>query len=115
MGTNYYHRTMICECCGRYDQAHICKSFVSFHGYPDNPVPIVSWQDWKRAILTPRTYVYDEYGIQLPTEEFIRRVEATNPAARRRQFDEICANWPEYRGDYWLDPDEFTFSWTEFM
>jgi hypothetical protein len=117
MGTNFYHRTMICECCGRYDEAHICKSMLNFQGYPDNPVPIVSWQDWKRAIQTPKTYVYDEYGVQILTDEFIAQVEATDPVVRRRQYDWVIEHGLQYgitTGEEWLDAEGFSFSSRDF-
>lgn len=140
MGTNYYHRTNICgptgrwwwrrPGCGRYDETHICKSHLSFEAVLDididiaylaNTVVVVgSWQEWK-ARLRAGGEVWDSYGERVPTEEFIRDVEATNPEARRWQYDWVRDNqWrsplhtiisQSPRPDaHWLDPDGFTFT-----
>lgn len=122
MGTNYYHRTNICECCGRFDQQHICKSMVSFEApvvWPDESpfAPVVaasSWQEWK-ARLVADGEVWDEYGKQWDVLEFIDGVEATDPDARRRQFDWMSKHQPARTttepayGMDWLDPDGFSF------
>lgn len=135
MGTNYYWRHNICTCCGRYDEWHICKSLISFEGHFGEPVwdeadlrfnsapPLVtSWEEWK-GLIRKDGEVWDEYGVQHDVEEFIPRVEATDPAARRRQYD-WCAAHPERLGDirvgpvgersYWLDADGFSFYGGEF-
>lgn len=132
MGTNYYHRTNICSCCGRYEETHICKSLNSFEAvtrWLDEPpygrvIEIGSWQEWKARLLDPEPslagQVWDEYGEQISVEEFIERVEATDPEWRRRQFTWMVNNAPaevssEPRLEKtWLDPDGFTFSGRSF-
>lgn len=122
MGTNYYHRTNICDCCGRYDEQHICKSLVSFEApvawqdpQPDGfVVTIKSWADWKARLLDGGE-VWDEYGERIPTDEFIARVEATDPERRRWQYDWMAEHLPERvsvqpaEGMDWLDADGFSF------
>jgi hypothetical protein len=122
MGTNYYHRSAICECCHRYEERHICKSLTSFEGtveWPDEApcAPVVtvgSWQDWKARILAEGE-VWDEYGTHWPTADFIARVEATPDDARRRQHDWMVNNDPQRvsdgpaEGTEWLDADGFSF------
>jgi hypothetical protein len=122
MGTNYYHRFNRCDCCGRYDERHICKSMTSFQGYrpdplwPDEDAPtIVSWADWKAALQTGE--VWDEYGRQLNVAQFIDDVEATGPARRRRQYDWMQENGARYRlklDHDWLDSEGFSFTDREF-
>ena len=135
MSTNYFWRHNICDCCGRYDELHICKSMVSFQGrfheaewdettsqYAPPAVLVASWADWKR-LISGDGQIWDEYGTQRQVAEFIASVEATDPAARRRQY-EWCAGHPETvdradigrigpRGN-WLDAEGFSFYGGEF-
>lgn len=122
MGTNYFHRSNICECCGRYDEQHICKSLVTFEApvvWQDEPpygyvVTVKSWADWKARLLDDGE-VWDEYGERIPSDEFIARVEATDPERRRRQYDWMVEHEPERatvqpaEGMDWLDVDGFSF------
>ena len=65
MGTNYYARTNMCKCCGRYDELHIGKSSIgwtfSLHVYPD--IVINSLEDWKE--LMEKSTIVDEYGEEI--------------------------------------------------
>lgn len=133
MGTNFYHRYNKCECCGRYDERHICKSGTSFQGYRNDPADavlfpadppvydpeILSWADWKTH-LQAGGEVWDEYGSRWDVGEFIDYVERSNPPQRRRQYDWMVA----HRYDYsvvgglehdWLDPEGFSFTDQEFF
>lgn len=123
MGTNYYHRTNICECCERYDETHISKYFTDFEAVvvdlDEAPwgflVVVGSWQEWKSRLLSGGE-IWDEYGNRLPTKEFIDKVELTLPEDRRRHYDFIAKNYPVEISDepdnykYWLDPQGFSFS-----
>lgn len=123
MGANYYHRFGHCDCCGRYDERHICKSLVMFQGYrpdpdwPEDPTPtLVTWEGWKLALRADGT-VWDEYGREHDVESFIADVEATKPEYRRRQYDWVQENRYGYGRDAdsdWLDPDGFSFCNREF-
>lgn len=122
MGTNYYHRTNICGCCDRYDEAHICKSMTSFEGpvrWLDEPpygpvVELGSWQAWRERILAGGE-VWDEYGGQIEPETFVARVERTSLDDRRRQHEWMLKNAPNgvsdgpEEGKSWLDADGFSF------
>ena len=123
MGTNFYHHTAICECCGRRDIRHIGKSMVTFQGYRPEPwdggdkTDIQSWEDWKVA-LRAGGEVHNEYGEVIAVEEFICDVESTSLEARSRQF-----RWMESRQPSsvvgptphtWLDPAGFSFSTQDF-
>lgn len=121
MGTNYYHRTSICECCDRYDEQHIGKSHIMFEAPlyhdPANPYPpkpaVRSWSEWKERLLAGGE-VWDEYGDQHKVEDFIAAVESSSPEARRRQYDHVKRVRPDMC-DFeafdcdWLDADGFSF------
>lgn len=127
MGTNYYHRSNICECCGRFDEQHICKSMTMFNGVvrwlDEKPygfvVTVPSWQDWK-ARLVAGGEVWDEYGERWDTDQFIERVEVTDADDRGSQHAWIVRNRPELASDGpedsrdWLDADGFSFHGGEF-
>lgn len=125
MGTNYYHRYNHCDCCGRYDERHICKSMVTFRGYrPDSDWPddftgplLTSWRQWKAELLAGGS-VWNEYGDALDTAEFIAAVESTRPDSRRRQYDRVQENAYRHPGrptdQDWLDGDGFSFYGGEF-
>jgi len=83
MGTNYYLNSSVCAHCGRGDNGrHIGKSSYgwcfSLRIYPkDN---INNWQDWLRLLQLPASKVFDEYGAEVPTLEFISIVtERSHP------------------------------------
>jgi hypothetical protein len=82
MGTNYYWRKDFCGECGRYETVHICKSLISFQGYPvaeDLGRTVVSWQDWKRLLTEEGSEVVDEYGTEFTADEFIERWKPRMP------------------------------------
>lgn len=122
MGTNYYAIEDECPTCGRNERRHICKSHISFQGhfteFPDDYEPkpwLVSWQDWKDWLRHGEVIrVEDEYGKQYEVDDFIDRVEATSPEARRRQYDWMVQHEPDRvdkvaEGCDWLDADGFSF------
>ena len=121
MGTNYYAHINECEHCGRHETRHICKSLVSFNGHvdwddedDDYAVMLPSWRDWKAYLRSYRVRIFDEYGSEYPVEAFIRKVEATNPDARARQYRWVLTHDAGRvdvvePGGTWLDPDGFSF------
>lgn len=132
MGTNYYWHYNICDCCGREDIKHICKSHNKFQGYftdsewndetnqYDSPKPeIVSWQDWKNTLLNTPGQIWNEYNDHVKVDEFIKEVEAVPMESRRRQYDwmkdhgRLEQHHPGHEND-WLDKDGFSFSSVEF-
>jgi hypothetical protein len=122
MGTNFYHHVNHCECCGRFDILHICKSMTLFQGYqpdpgiPNDPTPtLLSWQDWKTA-LRAGGEIWDEYGNPHEVERFIGDVESTDPALRRRHFDWMVRYSRTYNieNEDWHDADGFSFTAGEF-
>jgi hypothetical protein len=123
MGTNYYAVHDTCGHCGRFERTHICKSHIIFRAHftwdsDGDPEPwLTSWADWRHFLCGPKVdHIVDEYGDRHDIAAFIDRVEATDLAARRRQYD-WCANDPQpYRkldvvepDADWLDPDGFSF------
>jgi hypothetical protein len=124
MGTNYYARLNHCECCGRYDETHVCKSLRLFRGYrrdprwPDDPDPapvgvVESWQDWKQVLTRTGVRVYDEYGREHDTQEFIAGVEATPQERRGTQMRWLIDHCHPLARD-WVDPEGFDFHDGEF-
>lgn len=118
MGTNYDALPPACEnpckhC--RIDGVHIGKSLTMFQGYESSPWgPVLSWEDWKAVLRRPGVRIVDEYGHGHDVEEFIAKVEATEPESRRRQYDWMVkhASWAVTGTDPadWLDADGFSFS-----
>jgi hypothetical protein len=128
MGTNYYHRTNICSCCGRYDEHHICKSMATFDTikeWMEEPpygqrILVGTWAEWKSQ-LRAGGEIWDEYGHQHDVETFIAEVETTPIEARRRHVDWFLnGHAPTYMhwrvtdeptvDAEWLDADGFSFS-----
>jgi hypothetical protein len=127
MGTNYYAVHDKCEHCGRFERTHICKSLITFRGQftwdsDGDPEPwLTSWADWRHFLCGPKVdHIVDEYGDRHDITEFIDRVEASTPAARRRQYDSVMEHDLLHRkpgvvpGGDWLDPDGFSFYGGEF-
>jgi hypothetical protein len=126
LGTNYYHHANICECCGRYDEHHICKSLINFAAIlewdettGDEKIVCASWQEWKKRLLEGGE-IWDEYRKQHDIPEFIAKVESMQKDARRRQYDwerdagfQVAAG-PNTNHQSWLDEDGFTFTAREF-
>jgi len=119
MGTNYYHRTNVCSCCGRYDEHHIGKSSggwtFGFHGErekdPDiNPLGVVvSFAEWKDRLKEGK--IFNEYGEEVSLEDFLQLVESKrNGNINHTEYCRI--NHPEER--CWLDDDGNSFSEGEF-
>jgi len=121
MGTNYYHRTDICECCSRYKEKHIGKnsfgwqfSFQGFMGYEDNP-KIISFKDWKRELKADGK-IFDEYGRELSFEKFVELVELKKTAPNNHY--DYCIGEASSRGysmdNDWKDDEGYSFSGHDF-
>jgi hypothetical protein len=121
MGTSYYARYNACECCGRYDEAHIGKSFRTLQAYdqtPFTPIPgyertaIIDMADWRTVLALPGVTVWDEYGEQVTdvaafvarwqrweTEDEWRQDPAHLGASRYSNYHRHCPV------SMWLDPE----------
>lgn len=130
IGTNYYLEThpceKACEHCSKAERVHICKSLVSFQGYPVGVCRTVesihergirSWDNWKVALRDPEVCrVVDECGEAYSVEAFIALVEVTERELRERQYRWVA----RYRVDLigaeteWLDPEGFSFTSVDF-
>ncbi len=117
MGTNYYAIQSgcpsPCEHC-TIDEVHIGKSLVMFEAHETSPWgAIYSWSDWKRIFATQQVRIRDEYGQSHDVDDFVRRVEATHPEHRRRQYDWVITHLGTAVDDY-LDSDGFSWCRREF-
>lgn len=121
MGTNYYHRTDICECCNRYKEKHIGKnsmgwqfSFQGYMGYEENP-KIQSFEDWKRELLADGK-IFDEYGKEFSLKEFVDLVESKKTAPNHHY--DYCMKHSAVRGydmsNDWKDDNGHAFTSSEF-
>jgi hypothetical protein len=119
MGTNYYHRTNICECCNRYDETHIGKSSggwtFSFQGFKkayedDETEEVLSYADWLNRLQSGGK-IFDEYGDEVSLDEFMALVEMKK--GEKRNHTIYCRT--HHPGlDNWLDADGHSFSAGEF-
>lgn len=78
-------------------------------------ITIGSWAEWKN-LLRQDGEIWDEYGKEWDVEEFIAKVDDTNPDHRATQYERMCQYCPSDVSTLptpektWLDPDGFTFS-----
>jgi hypothetical protein len=125
MGCNYYHRTNICEGCGRYDEQHIGKNSAgwtfSFQGYYEDNDPdddestppataIHSYRDWLR-VLEAGGKIYNEYGERVTLEEFKELVEDRRTAPHNHT---TYCQIHHPTDDCWLDEEGHSFSSADF-
>lgn len=122
MGTNYYHRTNICQHCNRYDEVHIGKSShgwtFNFHGEREsdpefNPLGgiVISFADWKERLKEGR--IFDEHGKETSLEDFIQLVESKRD--EKYNHATYCQTYhPDYASRSWLDDEGNSFSEGEF-
>lgn len=134
MSTNFFWHHNICDCCGRYDELHICKSFHTFRGHFGDewdevnheilrPPLIVSWKGWTEK-LRSGGQIFDEYRRQHDIEEFIAATEALPRPGRRQHHDYCVEHYPPGVMGHrevgvgpdmeWLCEDGFSFYGGEF-
>ena len=124
MGTNYYHRTDICEHCDRYSERHIGLSSggwqFTFRGYNDVMPKILSFEDWKRELKNGK--IFSGYGEEICFEEFVAFVEEKqtgtfNDKPNKNHYDyckkEAGNRGYDMRGD-WKDDEGYSFSNSDF-
>ena len=115
MGTNYYHRTNICECCNRYDEKHIGKSSAgwqfSFQGYVNDIPRIESFEDWKRELLTEGK-IFDEYSREISFENFVKLVEGKQSQSKNHY--DYCKKEGYNMDNDWKDKEGYSFTKAEF-
>lgn len=124
MGTNYYARFNNCDCCGRYDEAHICRSYATYRAYTnewDNPLKdlygeVTSVADWLRVLALPGVEVWDEYGRPVLTDQFVEYVKAghSHSQAKWDLHQEWVAANPWYKPTGFRDPEGFVMEPREF-
>ena len=103
MGTNYYHRTLICKHCNRYDERHIGKSSAGwqfyFQGYNGDGPQIASFERWL-MVFDAGGEIFDEYGKKISVDGFLKIV--TN---RKGKVSE---------DGQWVDSQGYVFTSREF-
>ena len=117
MGTNFYHRENICECCNRYDEKHIGKNsygwqfFFQGHTTPE----IRSFKDWIGE-LAASGKIFDENGKEFSLDEFIQIVKEKQ--SQPNNHYDYCKEREKERGfladDNWKDREGHPFSYSEF-
>jgi hypothetical protein len=119
MGTNYYHRTDICESCNRFDERHIGKSSggwqFSFQGYDDIQPNILSFEDWKRELQEGK--IFTEYGEEISFENFVELVESKHKPFNKNHYDYCVAEHKARGYDMsrdWKDGEGYSFTFSEF-
>jgi hypothetical protein len=129
MGTNYYARYNACDCCGRYDEAHIGKSMRTVQAFDGlesfRPIPgyddpmIVRFADWRLILGFPHVSVWNEYGdlVALGGSPEMRiwldaweRYDGADDWQRRDRY----ASTYRAHGD-WLDDDGYHMSMVDRM
>lgn len=122
MGINYYHRSNICECCGRYNEKHIGKSSggwtFSFRGYrkayeDDDIIEIKSYAEWL-VLLQSGGLIFDEYDREVSLADFKALVDAK----RTEKLNHTIYCRVEYPAhaerNCWLDEQGNSFDDNEF-
>jgi len=109
MGTNYYARYSICECCGRFDEIHIGKSSAgwtfSFQAQEDE-VTIKSYKEWLKFLSGKEITIYDGYGDEVTLEEFKDIVES-----KKKEKHNHAKEYPE---GHFIDEEGNSFSEGDF-
>ena len=106
MGTNYYLKYDICECCNRYDEIHIGKSSAGwqfiFRGYGEDFIPVLQTYDQWKDFIKDQLYgdtakIVDEYGKEIGLKEFVEMVKEKqeNPKNKIHNFTN---NYIDVRG-----------------
>lgn len=105
MGTNYYYRYNLCDCCGRYDEEHVGKSSFgwsfSFHGTDE----IRSFDDWLKFFESHPGQLFDEYDRPVTIKEFKELVEAKRDGfnhvleCRRKHYGYDEREWIDSQGN----------------
>lgn len=96
MGTNYYAIKDRCDCCSRGERRHVGKSFRTLRTYLEDDEPTLSWQDWLAWFETYEPVIVDEYGNQIPLNEFVERWQPLPDAVERAA--KANAEWRERFG-----------------
>lgn len=73
MGTNYYLKQNVCECCGKAEEElHIGKSSAGWH-FSLHIIPelgIMDLESWKKLFANNK--IVDEYGDEVSTEKMLK-------------------------------------------
>ncbi len=120
MGTNYYHRTNICNCCNRHDERHIGKSsagwqfnFQGYYNFGEEDKPdIRSFKKWQEILQEGK--IFNEYGEEISFNEFISIVSSKQELNdNKNQYDSCKARGCNLNND-WKDEEGYAFTTAEF-
>lgn len=125
MGTNYYHRTNICDGCNRFNELHIGKSsagwqfsFQGCYNFGDEEKPdIRSFEDWKKR-LQAGGKIFSEYKEEISFEDFVALVEGKqtgtyNNRPNMNHYDHCKEEGYDMKHD-WKDNEGYSFTVSEF-
>lgn len=142
MGTNYYIRFNICDCCDRYDELHIGKSSVgwqfTFHAIDNSQIllrefdpkymllddnettiKISSFQEWKsfieKYVVEFKTAkIFNEYDEEEDVQELLGLIELKR-SEKNHQADHMKENnYYSTAGNDYSDTEGYSFSKGEF-
>ncbi len=121
MGTNYYHRTNICESCNRFDERHIGKSSAgwqfNFQGYDgkDGDPKILSFKDWLNYLCN-RGKIFSEYDEEITVENFVELVKSKQ--SQPNNHYDYCKEHHKEQGfsmsNDWKDSEGYAFTSADF-
>ena len=116
MGTNYYHRTNICQCCNRFNERHIGKSSAgwqfNFQGYNGYEIPnIISFEDWKKELQSDGK-IFDEYGRDISFKAFVQMVKSKQ--SQPNNHYDYCIEQGYIMDNDWKDIKGYSFTSAEF-
>ncbi len=110
MGTNYYYRSNLCDCCNRYDEKHIGRSSCGWQFFFRAHGGISSYAEWKREFACAGM-IFDEYGSEMSRENFITMIETKQ--AGLNHYEE-CGRDGYCMDGEWKDEEGYSFSEREF-
>jgi len=125
MGTNYYHRTDICDSCDRYNERHIGKDSAGwqfgFQGYEadeDGGKEIKSWEDWYLELTRLDGKIFDENGQEYGFKGFCELVEYTlngkfHGKPNKNHYD-YCVEEGHNIDTDWKDEEGYAFTLADF-
>jgi len=132
MGTNYYIRYNICNCCKRYDEIHMGKQSMgwkfNFHVIEEQ-FPINEWENNAKELLKNNIYInvkldsykktknfllkyskyvkiFSEYDREILIEDFLKIVESNQ---HNLSFYNYCVVHNCLQSEY-MDSDNYEFS-----
>ncbi len=103
MGTNYYLRHDLCNCCSRYNELHIGKNsygwkFVFQANEENELVTYDKWADFLKLEVERESKIFDEYNKEISLKDFIDMVENKQKDTKNKNHDLNTHNYVDVRG-----------------